>query len=79
MQSLNITVMVTDNGGLFLDSPVDLPVGKYHAILLLEEQMIGEVRPSIRQAQSILRQYISADKSLSTELIAERRQEALDE
>ncbi|MBW4556463.1 MAG: hypothetical protein KME59_11080 [Trichormus sp. ATA11-4-KO1] len=80
MKTLEIIVTITSDGKLLVNSPVDMPVGKYNAVLVLEEQPIDErVQCSVKNAQALFRQYIPANRKLSEELIQERRLEALSE
>ncbi|GAX35779.1 hypothetical protein [Nodularia sp. NIES-3585] len=80
MKTLEIIVTITSDGKLLVNSPVDMPVGEYNAVLVLDEKSIDEpVQISVKNAQNLFRQYIPANKKLSEELIQERRLEALSE
>ncbi|UKO96629.1 hypothetical protein [Nostoc sp. UHCC 0870] len=80
MRALEIIVTITQDGKLLVNSPIDLPVGEYNAVLVLEEQPIGSrIQTSVQEAQALLRKYIPASRRLSQELIEERRLESLSE
>ncbi len=80
MKTLEIIVTITQDGKLLVNSPVDLPVGEYNAVLVLEDQPIrSSVQTSVQEAQALLRKYIPASRKLSQELIEERRLESLNE
>ena len=78
MKTLELRVTIAANGQLSVESPVDLPVnlplGKYNAVLILDEQPIQQPQNSLLEAQAILRKYVPANRSLSAELIQERRE-----
>ncbi|BAZ29806.1 hypothetical protein NIES4074_22530 [Cylindrospermum sp. NIES-4074] len=80
MRTLEIIVTITSNGKLIVNSPVDMPVGEYNAVLVLEERPIqNHLQSSVQNAQALFRQYIPASRKISEELIQERRLEALSE
>ncbi|MBD2439154.1 hypothetical protein [Nostoc sp. FACHB-110] len=80
MKTLEIIVSITSDRKLLINSPIDMPVGEYHAVLVIEEQPIQDsIQTSVQNAQAIFRKYIPASKELSQELIDERRLEALNE
>ncbi|MCC5636878.1 hypothetical protein LC593_13620 [Nostoc sp. CHAB 5844] len=80
MKTLEIIVSITSDRKLLISSSVDLPVGDYRAVLVIEDQPIQDsVQTSVQNAQAIFRKYIPASKKLSQELIEERRLEALSE
>ncbi|WP_427161698.1 hypothetical protein ACQFX9_09140 [Aliinostoc sp. HNIBRCY26] len=79
MKALEIIVTITQDGKLVVNSPIDLPVGEYNAVLVLEDQPIISIQNSVQEAQAILRKYIPASRNLSQELIEERRLESLNE
>lgn len=79
MKALEIIVTITQDGKLLVNSPIDLPVGEYNAVLVLEEQPIIGIQTSVQEAQAILRKYIPASRNISQELIEERRLESLSE
>lgn len=80
MKTLEIIVSITSDRKLLINSSVDLPVGEYNAVLVIEEQPIQDsVQTSIQNAQAIFRKYIHASRKLSQELIEERRLEARNE
>ena len=76
MKSLEVTVTVSSNGQLSIDTPIDIPKGAYKAVLVLDDQPIQPIPSSIERAQAIFRQYVPASRSLSDELIQNRREEA---
>ncbi|MCM0589832.1 MAG: hypothetical protein HEQ35_12495 [Gloeotrichia echinulata IR180] len=46
---------------MLVNSPVDMPVGDYNAVLVLEEQPIrSNVQPCVQNAQALFRKYIPA-------------------
>jgi hypothetical protein len=80
MKTLNIKVTITNDGKLLVNSPVDIPMGEYNAVLVLEDRPIDHhVKTSVQNAQAIFRKYIPASRKLSEELIQERKEESLNE
>ncbi|MBD2362297.1 hypothetical protein H6G36_14080 [Anabaena minutissima FACHB-250] len=80
MKTLEIIVTITTDGKLLINASVDLPVGEYNAVLVLEDQPISSsIQTSVQEAQAVLRKYIPASRELSEELIEERRLESLSE
>lgn len=80
MKTLEIIVTITSDGKMLVNSPVDMPVGDYNAVLVLEEQpILSNLQPSVQNAQALFRKYIPASRELSQELIQQRRLEALGE
>jgi hypothetical protein len=80
MRTIGLKVTITSNGKLLVDSPVDIPVGQYNAILVIEDQPISDqAQTSVQKAQALFRQYIPASRKLSEELIQERRLEGTGE
>ncbi|CAC5342884.1 MULTISPECIES: hypothetical protein [Planktothrix] len=80
MRTIGLKVTITSNGKLLVDSPVDIPVGQYNAVLVIEDQPISDqAQTSVQKAQALFRQYIPASRKLSEELIQERRLEATGE
>jgi hypothetical protein len=79
MRTIEVKVTVESSGRLLIDFPVDMPVGQYKAVLVIEDQPIQNPQTSLENAQAIFRQYIPADRNLAEELIRERREEALRE
>ena len=80
MRTIGIRVTVASNGRLLVNSPIDMPVGEYNAVLVMEDQPIkSHTRTSVENAQALFRQYVPASRKLSEELIQERREEALRE
>ncbi|CAD0232753.1 hypothetical protein [Planktothrix agardhii] len=80
MRTIGLKVTITSNGKLLVDSPVDIPVGQYNAVLVIEDQPISDqAQTSVQKAQAIFRQYIPAGRKLSEELIQERRLEGTGE
>lgn len=77
MRTLEIIVTITSDGKLIVNSPVDMPVGEYNAVLVLDDQPIqNHLQSSVQNAQALFRQYIPASRKISEELIQERRLEA---
>ena len=80
MRTIGLKVTITSNGKLLVDSPVDIPVGQYNAVLVIEDQPISDqAQTSVQKAQALFRQYIPASRKLSEELIQERILEATGE
>ncbi|CAD5970909.1 hypothetical protein [Planktothrix agardhii] len=80
MRTIGLKVTITSNGKLLVDSPVDIPVGQYNAVLVIEDQPISDqAQTSVQKAQALFRQYIPASRKLSEELIQERKLEATGE
>jgi hypothetical protein len=80
MKALEIIVTITQDGKLLVNSPIDLPVGEYNAVLVLENQPIcSSIQSSVQEAQTLFRKYVPASRELSEELIQERRLESLSE
>ena len=78
MKSLEIIVTITSDRQLLINSPVDLPEGEYHAVLVLEDKPISSsIEASVKEAQTLFRKYIPASRKISQELIEERRLEGL--
>ena len=80
MKTLDIKVTITNDGKLLVNSPVDMPMGEYNAVIVLEDRPIDHhVQTSVQNAQAIFRKYIPASRKLSEELIQERKEESLNE
>ncbi|AFY33771.1 hypothetical protein [Calothrix sp. PCC 7507] len=80
MKTLEIIVTITNDGKLLVNFPVDMPVGEYNAVLVIEDRPIDNcVQTSVQNAQALFRQYIPASRELSQELIQERRLESFSE
>jgi hypothetical protein len=79
MKTLEVTVTISSNGQLSIDPPIDIPMGAYKAVLVLDDQPIQYPQSSVESAQAIFRQYVPASRKLSEELIQERREEAINE
>jgi hypothetical protein len=80
MKTLDIKVTITNDGKLLVNSPVDMPMGEYNAVIVLEDIPIDHhVQTSVQNAQAIFRKYIPANRKLSEELIQERKEESLNE
>jgi hypothetical protein len=80
MITLGVTVTITSEGKLLVNSPVDIPKGEYKAVIVLEDQPISDnLHESVKNAQDIFRKYIPSTRKLSEELIQERREESLNE
>ncbi|NJL97563.1 MAG: hypothetical protein HC924_01365 [Synechococcaceae cyanobacterium SM2_3_2] len=79
MKSLEVTVTVSSNGQLSITPPLDIPIGSYKAVLMLDDQPLPSSLSSVANAQAIFRQYVPASRKLSEELIQERRQDAIHE
>ena len=80
MKTLDIKVTITKDGKLLVNSPVDIPMGEYNAVIVLEDRPIEHhLQTSVQNAQAIFRKYIPASRKLSEELIQERKEESLNE
>lgn len=80
MITLGVTVTITSDGKLLVDSLVDIPKGEYKAVIVLEDNPISDnLHTSVKNAQAIFRKYIPPTRKLSEELIQERREETLNE
>ena len=79
MRTIEVKVTVENTGRLLVNFPVDMPIGEYNAVLILEDKPIQHSQTSVENAQAIFRQYIPSDRKLAEELIQERRKEALHE
>jgi hypothetical protein len=80
MITLGVTVTITSDGKLLVNSPVDIPKGEYKAVIVLEDQpIIDNLHESVKNAQDIFRKYIPSTRKLSEELIQERREESLND
>ena len=80
MITLGVTVTITSDGKLLVNSPVDIPKGEYKAVIVLEDQPISDnLHESVKNAQDIFRKYIPSTRKLSEELIQERREESLND
>ena len=80
MKTLDIKVTITNDGKLLVNSPVDIPMGEYNAVIVLEDRPIEHhLQTSVQNAQAIFRKYIPASRKLSEELIQERKEESLNE
>jgi hypothetical protein len=76
MKTIEVKVTVGNNGKLSVNSPINMPVGEYNAVLILEDQPIQNIKHSIAKAQAIFRSYVPTHRKLSEELIQERREES---
>jgi hypothetical protein len=85
MKTIEVQITIGSNGQWSMDSPIDLPSGKYKGVLVVEDQPIEPqptesiISASLENAQSLFRQYVAPNRRLADELIQERRAEALDE
>ncbi|WP_225977449.1 hypothetical protein [Nostoc sp. CENA543] len=50
---------------MLVNSPIDLPLGEYNAVIVLEEQPISRIQTSVREAQAILRKYLPVSRNIS--------------
>lgn len=78
MITLGVTVTITSDGKLLVNSPVDIPKGEYKAVIVIEDQPINDdLHNSVKNAQDIFRKYIPSNRKLSQELIQQRIKESL--
>ncbi len=80
----DITVRVSEGGRLVIPVEYRKELGIHEGDKVLVRIQDGELRilpvqGALRRAQRVTRQYVSPERSLSEELIAERRQDAEDE
>jgi hypothetical protein len=76
MQTIEAKVQVKADRIVTVQLPVDVQMGEYDVVLVLNSSSAQAVRQSsIQAAQDLLRQFIPAGRSLSNELIQERREE----
>jgi hypothetical protein len=76
MQTIEAKVQVKADRMVTVQLPVDVQMGEYDVVLVLNSSSAQAVRQSsIQAAQDLLRQFIPAGRSLSNELIQERREE----
>ena len=80
MQTIEATVNVSEDRKLTIQLPTSIPMGEYEVVLVLNNRVAQTVeKPSIEAAQALLRQFVPEGRSLSTELIQQRREEGLNE
>jgi hypothetical protein len=85
MKTIEVQITIESNGQWSIDSPINLPLGKYKGVLVVEDQPIepqpieSSIAASLENAQALFRQYVHPDRKLADELIQDRRAEALNE
>lgn len=80
MQTIEARVSVDEDRKLTIQLPASIPIGEYEVVLVLNTRPAQNAgQASIQAAQDLLRQFVPAGRSLSDELIQERRAEGLNE
>jgi len=80
MKTIEARVNIDEDRKVTIQLPADMPTGEYEVVLVLNNRSAQNARQSsIQAAQDLLRKYVPAGRSLSDELIQERRAEGLSE
>lgn len=80
MKTIEARVNIDEDRKVTIQLPADMPTGEYEVVLVLNNRSAQNTRQSsIQAAQDLLRKYVPAGRSLSDELIQERRAEGLSE
>lgn len=82
MQTIKARVNVDEDRKLTIQLPENTPIGEYEAVLVLNplfQAATSSNQTAIQEVQSLLRQWIEPGRSLSDELIQERREESKNE
>jgi len=80
MKTIEARVNINEDRKVTIQLPADMPTGEYEVVLVLNNRSAQNARQSsIQAAQDLLRKYVPAGRSLSDELIQERRAEGLSE
>jgi len=80
MKTIEARVSIDEDRKVTIQLPADMPTGEYEVVLILNNRSAQNTRQSsIQAAQDLLRKYVPAGRSLSDELIQERRAEGLSE
>ena len=80
MKTIEARVNIDEDRKVTIQLPADMPTGEYEVVLVLNNRSAQNARQSsIQAAQDLLRKYVPAGRSLSNELIQERRAEGLSE
>ncbi|GAQ00104.1 hypothetical protein NIES2104_66690 [Leptolyngbya sp. NIES-2104] len=80
MKTIEARVSVDEDRKVTIQLPASMPTGEYEIVLVLNDCSAQDARQSsIQAAQDLLRKYVPAGRSLSDELIQERRAEGLNE
>ena len=80
MKTIEARVNIDEDRKVTIQLPADMPTGEYEVVLVLNNRSAQNTRQSsIQAAQDLLRKYVPAGRSLSDELIQERRAEGLNE
>lgn len=80
MKTIEARVNIDEDRKVTIQLPADMPTGEYEVVLVLNNRSAQNTRQSsIQAAQDLLRKYVPAGRSLSNELIQERRAEGLNE
>jgi hypothetical protein len=80
MQTIAAKVQVKADRIVTVQLPIDLQIGEYDVVLVLNNSSVQtEKHSSLQAAQDLLRQFIPHGRSLSNELIQERLKEGLNE
>ena len=80
MKTIEARVSIDEDRKVTIQLPADMPTGEYEVVLVLNNRSAQNARQSsIQAAQDLLRKYVPAGRSLSDELIQERRAEGRNE
>ena len=82
MQTIEARVSIDEDRKLTIQLPASIPTGEYEVVLVLNQLLQTATPPNrnaIEEIQSSLRQWIEPGRSLSNELIQERREEVRNE
>lgn len=80
MKTIEARVNINEDRKVTIQLPADMPTGEYEVVLILNNRSAQNTRQSsIQAAQDLLRKYVPAGRSLSDELIQERRAEGRNE
>jgi len=80
MKTIEARVSIDEDWKVTTQLPADMPTSEYEVVLVLNNRSAqNTMQSSIQAAQDLLRKYVPAGRSLSDELIQERRAEGLNE
>jgi hypothetical protein len=82
MQMIEARVSIDEDRKLMIQLPSNLPIGGYEMVLFLNQlsqAATSSNQNAIEEIQSLSRRWIESDRSLSDELIQERREESRNE
>ena len=64
MKTLDIKVTITNDGKLLVNSPVDIPMGEYNAVIVLEDRSIEHQYCSVNENFHVNNLLYKTNKSL---------------